>query len=73
MSNLRITTQVQSNGTILAKGKNRQRTVSIDPRQDERDNHREAMFAVATAHGVPFLPRVEKVDISIGRAVFILG
>jgi hypothetical protein len=70
---MRITTQVQPNGTILAKGGNRQRTVSIDPAQDERDNHREAMFTLATAHGVQALPRTERVDVSIGQAVFTLG
>lgn len=69
---MRITTQVQPNGKILAKGGNRQKTVEPTG-SDERENHRHAMHALAAAHRIETLPRTERVDVSIGRAVFVIG
>lgn len=73
---MKISTTYRANssgaGRITAKGGGKQRTINYDHSFNTRDNHRMAMENLAMAHGIPFLPRTEQVEIDNGRAVFSL-
>lgn len=70
---MKISTTINDNGTVTAKGGKKQRTAPLDFSRDERDNHRHAMIRLANVVGVNTFPRTETVEVDKGRATFVLG